>query len=168
MAWLGISRDTFTRSSVKGDYKWYYDVENVGFKYNGNALMAAVGLVSLRYLDEDNTYRRQICSWYDEYLANAPGIEHVEQAEGCEGSRHLYQVLVSDRDAVLQSLYENGIFPGVHYRDNTEYKMYGYAHGTLPNTAYMSDHVISLPLHMNLAQSDVERVATALKQAVRA
>lgn len=168
MAWLGISRDTFARSSVKGDYKWYYDVENVGYKYNGNALMAAVGLVSLRYLDEDNSYRRQICSWYDEYLANATGIQHVEQADGCEGSRHLYQVLVEDRDAVLQSLYESGIFPGVHYRDNTEYKMYNYAHGTLPNTAYMSDHLISLPLHMNLTQADVERVATALKQALRA
>lgn len=168
MAWLGISRDTFARSSVKGDYKWYYDVEHVGYKYNGNALMAAVGLVSLRYLDEDNTYRRQICSWYDEHLTNAVGIQHVEQAKGCEGSRHLYQVLVDDRDAVLQSLYDDGIFPGVHYRDNTEYKMYSYAHGTLPNTTYMSDHVISLPLHMNLTESDVERVATALKRAVRA
>lgn len=167
LAWLGISRDTFARSSVKGDYKWYYDVESVGFKYNGNALMAAVGLVALRYLDEDNFYRRQICAWYDAYLDGIVGIDKIEQAEGCEGSRHLYQVLVANRDAVLQSLYELGIFPGVHYRDNTQYQMYAYAHGTLPRTEYMSDHLISLPLHLGLTEVDIQRVSSGLIDAVR-
>lgn len=166
LAWLGISRDTFSRSSVKGDYKWYYDVERVGFKYNGNALMAAVGLVALRYLDEDNAYRRKICTWYDAELEGINNIERIAQADGCEGSRHLYQVLVKDRDAILQSLYDKGVFPGVHYRDNTQYGMYSYARGTLPRTEYMSDHIISLPLHLGLDEADVKRVASALKEAV--
>lgn len=166
IAWLGISRDTFQRSSVKGDYKWYYDVEYVGFKYNGNAIMGAMGLVALRYLDADNAQRRTIAAWYDEHLSDVPDIQRIPIADGCESSRHLYQVLVENRDDVLQSLYEDEIYPGVHYRDNTQYKMYAEARGTLPRTAYMSDSVISLPVHLNLTQEDVERVATALKKAV--
>lgn len=166
MAWLGISRDTFSRTSVKGDYKWYYDVEYTGFKYNGNAVMAAIGLVALKYLDEDNERRRQIAAWYDELLAPVQDIEIVPVAPGCESSRHLYQVLVEHRDDVLQALYAEDIFPGVHYRDNTEYRMYASAAGTLPNTRRMSEGLISLPMHLHLQRSDVERVARTLASAV--
>lgn len=166
MAWLGISRDTFSRTSAQGDYKWMYDVEYTGFKYNGNAVMAAIALVSLRNLDEDNARRRQIGEWYDARLAGQPSIQRVPVAPGCESSRHLYQVLVDNRDAVLLKLYAADIFPGVHYRDNTEYRMYGDAKGTLPRTAYFSDHLISLPLHLHLDEADVARVADSLIAAV--
>lgn len=166
MAWLGISRDTFSRTSVKGDYKWYYDVEYTGFKYNGNAVMAAIGLVALKYLDEDNRRRREIAAWYDALLASVPGVKIVPVAPGCESSRHLYQVLVEHRDDVLQALYAEDIFPGVHYRDNTEYRMYSMAAGTLPNTRHMSDRLISLPLHLHLQRPDVERIALTLASAV--
>jgi dTDP-4-amino-4,6-dideoxygalactose transaminase len=28
--------------------------------------MAAIGIVQLKYLDQDNAYRRQIAKWYDD------------------------------------------------------------------------------------------------------
>jgi len=56
LTWLGINKDTYTRTSMEGSYKWMYDVEEVGFKYHGNSIMAAIGLVQLRYLDQDNDY----------------------------------------------------------------------------------------------------------------
>ena len=166
MAWLGISRDTFSRVGSKGDYKWNYDVEYPGFKYNGNAVMAAIGLVALRYLDEDNAYRRQIAAWYDELLADDAHIERIPIAPGCESSRHLYQVLADHRDEVLLALYRDEIFPGVHYRDNTEYRMYRAANGSLPRTKDISDRVISLPMHLKLKRSDVERIVCSLRNAV--
>ena len=51
LSWLGINKDTYSRSLSNGSYKWKYDVEEVGFKYHGNSIMAAIGLVQLRYLD---------------------------------------------------------------------------------------------------------------------
>ena len=65
-AWLGINKDTYARTLSQGTYKWMYDVEFEGFKYHGNSIMAAMGLVSLKYLDQDNAYRRQLAEWYDE------------------------------------------------------------------------------------------------------
>ena len=54
-SWLGIDKDTFTRTqSGRPGYRWLYDVEHVGFKYHGNSIMAALGLVGLKYLDDDN------------------------------------------------------------------------------------------------------------------
>jgi len=44
--------------------------------------------------------------------------------------------------------------------------MYSSEHGKCPNAARASDRLISLPLHLRLTRSDVERVAAELKAAV--
>ena len=166
-SWLGISKDTFTRTSTEGTYKWYYDVEYPGYKAHGNSIMAAMALVGLRYLDHDNAYRRQIASWYTEMLGGESGIKTIPQAVNCESAQHLYQVLVENRDEVIFGLNQRGIYPGVHYRDNTVYAMYGYAAGTCPKAAHASDHTITLPIHLVMQRADVEYVAESLKSIIR-
>ena len=64
--WLGINKDTYTRTSDAGNYKWRYEVDYVGDKAHGNSVMAAIGLAQLKFLDRDNAYRRQIATWYRE------------------------------------------------------------------------------------------------------
>ncbi|MGE5235855.1 MAG: DegT/DnrJ/EryC1/StrS family aminotransferase [Acidobacteriota bacterium] len=164
--WLGINKDTYTRTVGGGSYKWLYDVEHVGFKYHGNSIMAALALVALRGLDEDNRRRRLVSSWYDDALASCPGVDPVPMAPGCTPSRHLYQILVDHRDRVMVGLNEREIYPGVHYRDNTLYRMYAYGRGSCPRAAEASDRVISLPLHLRLEREDVLRVAGALAEIV--
>lgn len=159
-SWLGINKDTYSRTvSSAGNYKWYYDVEYVGHKYHGNSIMAAMGLVSLKYLDEDNNRRRKLAELYDNYFENQTKIKPVRMAPGFEPSRHLYQILVPMRDDLLSYLNTKEIYPGVHYRDNTVYRMYDYADGTCPNARYASQHVISLPMHINLTDSEVKYVS---------
>jgi dTDP-4-amino-4,6-dideoxygalactose transaminase len=160
--WLGIDRDTFSRTLSKGAYKWHYDVVHEGFKYHGNSIIAAIGLVALKYLDHDNAYRRQIAAWYDEQLQGESKIRRIPTAPGCLSSRHLYQILVKNRDEVILALNDEKIYPGVHYRDNTLYKMYSYAQGTCPNSMEASEQVISLPMHLRLTYEDVRQVCGAL------
>lgn len=159
-SWLGISKDTFSRTMSEGAYKWHYDVEVEGFKYHGNSVMAGLGLVALKYLDEDNTYRRQLSSWYDELLSNS--IKRVPVAPGCESSRHLYQILVDNRDEVMVSLNKQGIYPGVHYRVNTAYSMYRQPSESVPNAVNASNKLISLPLHLQMTRADVEKICSVL------
>jgi dTDP-4-amino-4,6-dideoxygalactose transaminase len=160
--WLGINKDTYTRTQSSGAYKWLYDVEHVGFKYHGNSIMAAMGLVGLRYMEEDNAFRRQLAAVYDEALGAAAGVERVAMVPGCTPSRHLYQVLVDRRDEVMVGLNARGIYPGVHYRDNTLYRMYAQAEGTCPRARRASERVISLPLHLRLTAEDARRIAREL------
>ena len=126
--------------------------------------MASIGLVSLRYLDRDNAYRRTVAQWYDEFFAGCENIKPVKSAPDCVSSRHLYQIVVNNRDELLLALNECGIFPGVHYRDNTEYKMYAYAKGTCPNAHEASEHILSLPMHMRLTFEDVKYIADMVKK----
>jgi dTDP-4-amino-4,6-dideoxygalactose transaminase len=164
-SWLGIDKDTYSRTLGGGAYKWHYDVPSLGFKHHGNSVVAAIGLVQLKYLDADNAYRRQIARWYDEFLQDVP-VARVPMAEGCEPSRHLYQVLVNNRDEVLLALNSLGVFPGVHYRDNTDFTMYKDQQGLCPRAAEFSSKVLSLPLHMKMSFNDAKRVCSALASVI--
>ncbi len=167
-SWLGINKDTYARSiDQRGSYKWYYDVESVGHKYHGNSVMAAMALVSLKYLEQDNAYRRQIAQWYDAAFAAEPGIERVLTAPGCESSRHLYQIMVDRRDELMLALNNAHVFPGVHYRDNTEYRMYGAGRVSFPRSKRASTRLVSLPNHLRLSREDVHRVAEQVCSSVR-
>ena len=121
--------------------------------------MASIALVQLRYLDRDNAYRRQIASWYrkgfEEYKDK---IKLVNIPSNCESSCHLFQIIVESRDEMMLALNQQEIYPGVHYVDNTEYRMYAYADGTCPNARYISEHVISLPMHLRLTYEDVQKI----------
>jgi len=66
----------------------------------------------------------------------------------------------------MKRLNDGGVYPGVHYRDNTEYRMYAYAGGTCPNAALASSEIISLPMHTRLSTNDIHAVSKSICQSV--
>ncbi|MBR7025114.1 MAG: DegT/DnrJ/EryC1/StrS family aminotransferase [Selenomonadaceae bacterium] len=155
--WLGINKDTYARSTDSGNYKWRYHVDYVGEKYHGNSIMASIALVQLKYLDRDNAWRAQMVRRYRERLSAYPEyIKLVTVPKECQSSNHLFQIIVNNRDELILWLNKCGVAPGVHYVDNTNYPMYSYAKNTCPNAAFVSEHVLSLPLHMDLTFDDVQ------------
>jgi dTDP-4-amino-4,6-dideoxygalactose transaminase len=168
LSWLGISKDTYQRFNAKeGSYKWYYDVPNVGFKYHGNSIVAAIGLVQLKYLEEDNKQRNALANYYIEHLKDLNDLEIIPIAEGCVSSRHLFQISLENRNEKLEQFYSNGVYPGVHYADNTNYPMYSYAKGTCPKAHFFSDNIISLPLHLNITEEEIDFIISILKSKPR-
>ncbi|MBR4235533.1 MAG: DegT/DnrJ/EryC1/StrS aminotransferase family protein [Clostridia bacterium] len=162
-AWLGINKDTYARAvNSEGTYKWKYDVEYIGDKYNGNAIMAGIALAQLPHLDRDNAYRRALAKWYTDIFEKYPDqVGLVKISNDCITSQHLFQILVKDRDGLMVYLNSNEVYPGVHYIVNTDYRMYAYGKGTCPNAEFASEHIISLPMHMNITFEDVQLI-TAL------
>ena len=157
IAWLGINKDTYARSNM-GTYSWKYEVDYVGYKYNGNAIMAAIALVQLQYLDEENARRREIVAKYNEAFKNIDKIQIVGAPYADECAYHIYELIVPDRQKLIGDLQSREIYCGVHYRDNTEYSMYRYANGTCPKAHEVTQHLITLPLHMWLTDEDVDKV----------
>jgi dTDP-4-amino-4,6-dideoxygalactose transaminase len=163
-AWLGINKDTYARTNASnGSYKWRYDVEYVGNKYNGNSIMAAIGIVELKELDKGNRRRAEIAAMYDKAFSPfALQIRHPSIPDFCESSHHLYQIVVGNRDGLLAYLNEHDIYPGVHYIENTQYRMYQYAKGTCPKAKFVSDHTLTLPGHLRLSDEDIQSVIKAV------
>ncbi len=158
LSWLGIDKDTYQRTNDKGTYKWEYEIVDVGFKYHGNSIAASMGLIGLKYLEEDNSRRREICDMYEKGFQGT-SVKFIPIHEDCvKPSRHLFQIVVNNRDKMMELLNECGVYPGVHYRDNTLYKVYKNYYGTCPYSHKISEQIISLPLHMSLSDDDVNYV----------
>jgi dTDP-4-amino-4,6-dideoxygalactose transaminase len=157
LSWLGINKDTYSRTTAHGAYKWMYEVEELGYKYHGNSIMAAIALVQLKYLDADNAFRRQLAEWYRQGLRNGKA-RVVPTVDDCESAQHLFQVRIKNRNELIMALNEHDVFPGVHYRDNTDYAIYNQLSGTCPQAALASQQVMSLPLHLRLTKRDVDAV----------
>jgi dTDP-4-amino-4,6-dideoxygalactose transaminase len=163
LSWLGISKDTYARfNKNEGSYKWRYDVPYVGFKYHGNSIIASIGLVQLKYLEEDNRRRNELAELYDQLLKDNKKVKTIPVAPHCYSARHLYQIMVENRDNILQQFYDHNIYPGVHYCDNTDYPMYAYAKGTCQRAWKASNRLISLPLHLNITEENIKEVTNII------
>jgi dTDP-4-amino-4,6-dideoxygalactose transaminase len=85
---------------------------------------------------------------------------------------HLYVVRVQDRDKVRERLAAEGIGSGIHYPVPVHLQP-AYARGEvatplpMTNTERAAGEILSLPMHPFLGDAEIERVADALKRAVR-
>jgi dTDP-4-amino-4,6-dideoxygalactose transaminase len=165
LAWLGIDKDTYQRTNDKGTYKWEYDVIDAGFKYHGNSIMASMAIVGLKYLDLDNSFREEVCNRYEEGFDRA-GIDFIKVSDETQvSSRHLFQIKVKNRNNIMEYLNSQGIYPGVHYRDNSCYSIYSDQYGRCPYAHSVSEEIISLPLHMRLSTEEIDHV---IEQTIKA
>lgn len=167
LTWLGINKDTYSRSDDKGTYKWKYDVDYLGYKDHGNSVMAAIALAELPYVDQGNDYRRKLVKLYNESFAGEKNIQIIRAPYEDECCFHIYELAVPNRDGLLDYLAQHEIYGGVHYRDNTEYSMYAYAHGTCPRAHEISQHIVTLPLHLWLTEDDVIHISSLIKEFTR-
>ncbi len=174
----GISRDAWKRYAAGGS--WYYEIEDVGFKYNLTDLAAAIGLVQLRRADETRLARERIADAYDVRLREL-GLEDLvalpaRPPAGDVHAWHLYPIRLReetvrrgvDRGAVIEALKAGGIGTSVHFIPLHLHPYYrrtfGYAPDDLPVAAAEYEREISLPIYPDLADADVDYVVERLSE----
>jgi len=174
----GISRDAWKRYSAGGN--WFYEIEDVGFKYNMTDIAAALGLVQLDRAEEMRLARERVAGRYDE-LFGRPGLADVvdlpaHAPPGDIHAWHLYPLrlrterLAVTRDAVIETLKADGIGTSVHFIPlhlHPYYRRtYGYAPGDFPVAEREYGREISLPIYPDLTDSEIERVVAAVARAL--
>ena len=163
LRWLGIDKSTHDRTQLDGKqksiaYAWMYNVEEVGFKYHMNDVMAAIGIEQLKLLDFENERRREICKMYRNNLKNVEFLK--EEDENIKSANHLFVIKTEKRDDLIFHLKNHGIAPGVHYLRNDKFKIFDNVH--LPVVESIQDKILSLPLHLHLTDDDVQYVIDAI------
>jgi dTDP-4-amino-4,6-dideoxygalactose transaminase len=165
LSWLGINTSTYQRSNDVSGYKWLYDVEELGFKANGNSIMAGIAKVQLKYLERDNIRRREIAAIYISGLSMLDQVNIPKVYEEIASSQHLFQIRVPSelRNQLINYLNVNGIDVGVHYRLSTHYRMYSSSHHSVANAEIIESQIISLPLHLRMTNGDVKKVIEVIR-----
>ncbi len=164
-SWLGITKDTYSRTNSSGVYKWDYDVPVVSNKYHGNSIMAAMALVSIRYLEDDNQHRRKLAKMYESIFSETSCVTpvvHERNHDSTFSSQHLFQIMLPlsiDRNDFIERLNGCGIYPGVHYKSNSFFDPYKHLATHVRDSESYSQRILSLPLHISLTESDVEFIA---------
>ena len=175
----GLTRDAWKRYSGGGS--WYYEIEDVGFKYNLTDLAAAIGLVQLDRAEGMRVERERVAHRYDRAFA-ASAIADLVELPAAAGPNeihawHLYPIrLHLDRVAVTRAeaidrLAEAGVGTSVHFIPlhlHPYYRRtYGYAPADLPVANLQFEREISLPIYPDLSDDEVDyvvdRLATILK-----
>jgi perosamine synthetase len=162
--WMGIDRDTWSRSDQDRErYSWYYDVRELGFKYQMNDISAALGLVQLDRLEATNARRREICGRYVEAFAGVDWIKTPVYPEGLESSAcHNFVIQTPIRDDLNLRLKERGISTGVHYVPNNHYPMYRPFRGPTPVCDQVWKSLLTLPVFPDLTEAELEYVIATI------
>lgn len=161
LSWLGIDKSTFDRFN-KGTYNWKYDVDSLGFKYHGNSIMAAMALVSLRYIDSDNQRRRDIAKIYSSELDKFHGLEIIQHDKQIESSRHLFQICIENRDEFMEFMAKNLVFCGSHYLSNHNYQLFEKFQRDAKQTNFYSDRLVTCPIHVGLSDDEIQIVISTI------
>ena len=133
-------------------------------------LQAAVLRVQADSLDEWNARRRQVAAWYRELLPS--GVNGLPDDAHSESVYHLFVVRVQRRDAFRAHLAERGIGTAVHYpiplHLQPAFRYLGLGPGSFPVSERLSAEVVSLPMHPFLDRAEIQYVAAAASEFLRA
>jgi perosamine synthetase len=140
--------------------RYYHDL--LGYNFRMTDLNAAIGLAQIERLEAFTAQRQANAAYLNEHIKSVvtprvmPGVRHVW---------HQYTIRVDggrDRDAAVKQLNEAGVGTGVFYpvpayRQAHLVEM-GLGELNLPVTEQVVKEVISLPVHPQLSQGDLEKI----------
>lgn len=164
----GQTKDALSKSKYG---TWEYDIIAPYFKCNMTDIAAALGVAQLQRYNCILEKRRLLITKYDELLSclNATPLKHY--TDDYTSSGHLYMLNIngkteSFRNSIIERLSLLGIPSNVHYKPLpmfTAYKNLGFNIKDFPNSYAMYKNEISLPLHTQLSDNDLEFICTSLK-----
>jgi dTDP-4-amino-4,6-dideoxygalactose transaminase len=152
------------------EYGWRerYVSETAGFNSRLDELQSAVLRVKLKYLDAENARRRAIARVYDSRLAST-SLRLPECPDGVEHVYHQYVVRSEGRDLLRERLREQDVGSLIHYPApihlQPAYQNRAVVNrGALPATELAARQVLSLPMHPQLTDAQVERVCETMRR----
>jgi dTDP-4-amino-4,6-dideoxygalactose transaminase len=158
---------------VHGQGSDKYDNVRLGLTGRLDTIQAAVLLEKLKIFEEEIAARNKVAERYARGLGNVVTVPHL--AAGCSSVWAQYTIRLPqgcDRDGFAAALKAQGIPTAIYYpksmHQQTAYRDFPVAEGSLPASEKLSADVISLPMHAYLDEATQERVIKAVRGAVSA
>ena len=150
-----------------------YDIVALGYNFRLDDIRASIALEQLKKLPGDLQQRAVVRKRYVENLAPIKGVT-VPFADWAEfTSNYIMPVVLTDgtkerRDIIRKKLHDAGIQTGVHYPAIHKFSIYRDYGAVLPQTEYITEHEITLPMYAALTLEQVDFICNTLKDAINA
>lgn len=154
----------------------YESVKYVGSNAKMNEFQAAMGLVNLRYINEQIINRKIITDIYKSQLKEIEGIYMVEGKANVKHNYAYFPIIIDEnktgisRDELYNKLQEYNVFARKYfYPLITDFDCYKnmYQFNDLYNAKYISDRVLILPLYGDLLHEDVLEIVDIIKHIIQ-
>jgi dTDP-4-amino-4,6-dideoxygalactose transaminase len=148
--------------------RYYHDV--VGCNSRLDAIQAAILDIKLVHLDEYIAARTKAADFYDKAFAGISKIETPFRAANNTHVFHQYTLILNDanRDALNEALAAKGIPSMIYYpvpaHRQKMFDAFGGSEFQLPVTDWLTERVISLPIHTELDEEQQIFIADAVKE----
>ncbi|GAA0090271.1 UDP-4-amino-4,6-dideoxy-N-acetyl-beta-L-altrosami ne transaminase [Paraclostridium bifermentans] len=151
--------------------EWYYEQIYLGYNYRITDLQSALGISQLNKIERFITKRKLLVNTYNELLKDIDGIILQKEEDYSDTSRHLYIIRLdlnkfkATRDDIYNALIAENIGVNIHYipvYKHPYYKEIGYEDIICENAETFYNSSITLPLHVNMNESDINDVVNAL------
>lgn len=170
----GIEREATTLQEVG---PWYYEVEAATGNYHLTDIQSALGLSQLKRLDLMSEKRRNLVMRYRERLCDLSHLRWLHSSDECEIAYHLFVCQIdfsayeTTRKEVVQQLKEAGIGTQLHYIPLYRHPLLAKACGDIssyfPNMESYYEQALSLPLHCEMQEKEVDFIVETLKRILR-
>ena len=145
--------------------RYYYD--RIGMNSRLDSLQAAILDVKLKHLDDYVAARQKAAEWYDARLAGVGDLITPVRRPWSTHSYHQYTIRTPQRDALQQVLKEKGIPSMVYYPKvihlQEAYQYLGYRKGDFPVSEMLTENVLSLPMHTELDEEQLEYITATIR-----
>lgn len=144
-----------------GQQKRYYH-EVVGCNSRLDSIQAAILNVKLNYLDDYCNARKAVATCYDAAFAKADQIITPFRAANSDHVYHQYTIILEgvDRDAFKARLDAAGVPSMIYYpvpaHKQKMFEQFGVGRLELPLTTYLTERVISLPVHTEMDEEQLK------------
>lgn len=130
-------------------------------------IQAAVLRVKLEHLDDWTRRRREIAVLYEDRLTSLEVITPAT-ASYAEHVFHLFVIRSQRREALRRHLHQRGVATLIHYpvpvHLQPAYATSGRTAGSFPVAERLAGEILSLPVHAELTDAQVEHVAHAIRK----
>ena len=138
-----------------------------GFNSRLDSVQAAILLIKMDYLDLWTNKRISNAKYYQKELSEVDAIKLPKDKPYEKAVYHTFVIEMDNRDALRSYLLEHGIETSVHYpvpiHLQAAAKDLGYKRGDFPVTEKQSERILSLPVHQNLQDDDLDHVVKTIK-----
>lgn len=149
--------------------KTKYEHDLIGYTARLNSVNAAVGRIQLKRLDNWNTKRKNVAELYFKQLKELEPVKlpYSNNAK-TEPVYSLFVIRTPFRDALKVWLEKDGVECGIHYplpiHLQPAYKnLFGYDLGCFPVSENLSKTCLSLPIHQQLQDDDINFICERIK-----
>ena len=160
---LGVEKDSDKR--YNNSRSWNFNVSRQGWRYHMSNIMAAIGIQQLKKFNKFANRRKQIASAYDKLLSSNQNIIFLNR-DYKNVVPHIYVVRIkdlNDRDGLREAMFKEGVEIGVHYTPNHFLNYFKSDNKIkLPVTEKVYKEIISLPIHPDVTNNDIEYVISTL------